>query len=213
MTLGNLAENYEFAALKSAGISLQRILLPLFSIVMIFSFAACTQKEQEKTEPEKTTEKKEVNEWWDSLEDYAQAYFNSEYGEPTFKDKENQLKFYDSLCCCSDLFKTNVTIQHRNSIVVMQCLIRQYPNERTLYQLLNSVVTSDDPTAGNDFYMCQKENNWDGAAKMLEYYIEETHRLKGLLLLFAEFMGHQNLKEKLLQIDTDSKSEDTPDRL
>lgn len=38
MTLGNLAENYEFAAIKSAGISLQRLLLPLFSIVIIFSF-------------------------------------------------------------------------------------------------------------------------------------------------------------------------------
>ena len=38
MTLGSLAENYEFAAIKSAGISLQRLLLPLFSIVVIFSF-------------------------------------------------------------------------------------------------------------------------------------------------------------------------------
>lgn len=38
MTLGNLAENYEFAAIKSAGISLQRLLLPLFIIVSIFSF-------------------------------------------------------------------------------------------------------------------------------------------------------------------------------
>jgi len=38
MTLGNLAENYEFAAIKSAGISLQRLLLPLFSIVLLFSF-------------------------------------------------------------------------------------------------------------------------------------------------------------------------------
>lgn len=38
MTLGNLAENYEFAAIKSAGISLQRLLVPLFSIVIIFSF-------------------------------------------------------------------------------------------------------------------------------------------------------------------------------
>lgn len=38
MTLGNLAENYEFAALKSAGVSLQRTLLPLFSLVIIFSF-------------------------------------------------------------------------------------------------------------------------------------------------------------------------------
>lgn len=38
MTLGNLAENYEFAALKSAGLSLQRLLLPLFAIVTVFSF-------------------------------------------------------------------------------------------------------------------------------------------------------------------------------
>jgi len=38
MTLGNLSENYEFAAVKSAGISLQRLLLPLFSIVVLFSF-------------------------------------------------------------------------------------------------------------------------------------------------------------------------------
>ena len=38
MTLGNLSENYEFAAIKSAGISLQRLLLPLFSIVVLFSF-------------------------------------------------------------------------------------------------------------------------------------------------------------------------------
>lgn len=38
MTLGNLAENYEFAALKSAGLSLQRLLAPLFVIVTLFSF-------------------------------------------------------------------------------------------------------------------------------------------------------------------------------
>ncbi len=38
MTMGNLAENYEFAAIKSAGISLQRLLLPLFSIVIVLSF-------------------------------------------------------------------------------------------------------------------------------------------------------------------------------
>jgi len=38
MTLGTLAENYEFAAIKSAGISLQRMLFPLFSIVLVFSF-------------------------------------------------------------------------------------------------------------------------------------------------------------------------------
>jgi len=37
MTLGNLSENYEFAAIKSAGISLQRLLLPLISIVVVFS--------------------------------------------------------------------------------------------------------------------------------------------------------------------------------
>ncbi len=34
MTLGSLAEDYEFAALKSAGISLQRMLKPLFFIVI-----------------------------------------------------------------------------------------------------------------------------------------------------------------------------------
>ncbi len=38
MTMGELAENYEFAAIKSAGLSLQRLLLPLFLIVVVFSF-------------------------------------------------------------------------------------------------------------------------------------------------------------------------------
>jgi lipopolysaccharide export system permease protein len=38
MTLGDFSENYEFAAIKSAGISLQRLLFPLFSIVILFSF-------------------------------------------------------------------------------------------------------------------------------------------------------------------------------
>jgi lipopolysaccharide export system permease protein len=38
MALGQLSENYEFAAIKSAGVSLQRLMLPLFSIVLIFSF-------------------------------------------------------------------------------------------------------------------------------------------------------------------------------
>ena len=38
MTLGQLSENYEFAAIKSAGLSLQRLMWPLFSIVLIFSF-------------------------------------------------------------------------------------------------------------------------------------------------------------------------------
>lgn len=38
MALGNLSENYEFAAIKSAGISLRRLLLPLFSIVVLLSF-------------------------------------------------------------------------------------------------------------------------------------------------------------------------------
>ena len=31
MTLGTFSENYEFSAIKSAGVSLQRLLLPLFS--------------------------------------------------------------------------------------------------------------------------------------------------------------------------------------
>lgn len=38
MSLGNLAENYEFAAIKSAGISLQRLLAPLVVFVALLSF-------------------------------------------------------------------------------------------------------------------------------------------------------------------------------
>jgi lipopolysaccharide export system permease protein len=38
MTMGNLSENYEYAAIKSAGISLQRLLIPLFVIVTLLSF-------------------------------------------------------------------------------------------------------------------------------------------------------------------------------
>lgn len=38
MALGQLSENYEFAAIKSAGVSLQRLMLPLFILVVIFSF-------------------------------------------------------------------------------------------------------------------------------------------------------------------------------
>lgn len=38
MTLGQLSENYEFAAIKSAGVSLQKLMFPLFSIVLILSF-------------------------------------------------------------------------------------------------------------------------------------------------------------------------------
>lgn len=38
MTLGQLSENYEFAAIKSAGVSLQKLMTPLFSIVLILSF-------------------------------------------------------------------------------------------------------------------------------------------------------------------------------
>lgn len=37
MSLGNLSENYEFAAIKSAGISLQRMLAPLVVFVVILS--------------------------------------------------------------------------------------------------------------------------------------------------------------------------------
>lgn len=37
MTLGNFSENYEFAATKSTGISLQRLLTPLFILVIGFS--------------------------------------------------------------------------------------------------------------------------------------------------------------------------------
>ena len=37
MTLGSLGENYEFAAAKSAGISLQRLVRPLIILTLIFS--------------------------------------------------------------------------------------------------------------------------------------------------------------------------------
>jgi lipopolysaccharide export system permease protein len=40
MTFGDLAENYEFAAMKSAGISLQRIIRPLTFFILILSGAA-----------------------------------------------------------------------------------------------------------------------------------------------------------------------------
>ena len=38
MAMGNLSENYEYAAIKSAGISLQRLLRPLFIVVILLSF-------------------------------------------------------------------------------------------------------------------------------------------------------------------------------
>lgn len=38
MTLGNLGENYEFAAAKSAGVSLQRLVRPLVVLVLLLSF-------------------------------------------------------------------------------------------------------------------------------------------------------------------------------
>ncbi len=38
MTLGTFSENYEFSAIKSAGVSLQKLLLPLFSLVVVLSF-------------------------------------------------------------------------------------------------------------------------------------------------------------------------------
>ena len=40
MTLGNFAEHYELAAIKSAGISLRRVLMPLIGVAIILSFAA-----------------------------------------------------------------------------------------------------------------------------------------------------------------------------
>ncbi len=40
MTFGDLAENYEFAAMKSAGISLQRIMRPLTLFILLLSGAA-----------------------------------------------------------------------------------------------------------------------------------------------------------------------------
>lgn len=38
MALGNMAENYEFAAVKSAGISLQRFIRPLVMLMLVLSF-------------------------------------------------------------------------------------------------------------------------------------------------------------------------------
>ncbi|MFT5761854.1 MAG: lipopolysaccharide export system permease protein [Polaribacter sp.] len=38
MTMGNFSENYEFAATKSAGISLQRLIRPLIILTILFSF-------------------------------------------------------------------------------------------------------------------------------------------------------------------------------
>ena len=38
MALGNLAENYEFAAIKSAGISLQKFIRPLVVLMLLLSF-------------------------------------------------------------------------------------------------------------------------------------------------------------------------------
>lgn len=40
MTLGNFAEHYELAAIKSAGISLRKVLTPLIGVAIIISFAA-----------------------------------------------------------------------------------------------------------------------------------------------------------------------------
>lgn len=39
MALGNMAENYEFAAVKSAGISLQKFIRPLIILMLVLSFA------------------------------------------------------------------------------------------------------------------------------------------------------------------------------
>jgi len=39
MALGNMAENYEFAAVKSAGISLQRFIRPLVVLMLVLSFS------------------------------------------------------------------------------------------------------------------------------------------------------------------------------
>lgn len=39
MALGNMAENYEFAAVKSAGISLQRFIRPLVLLMLVLSFS------------------------------------------------------------------------------------------------------------------------------------------------------------------------------
>ncbi len=40
MTFGNLGENFELSAIKSAGISLTRVLLPIFCFVVVLSFGA-----------------------------------------------------------------------------------------------------------------------------------------------------------------------------
>jgi lipopolysaccharide export system permease protein len=40
MTFGNLAENYEFAAMKSAGISLQRAMRSLIAFILLLSVIA-----------------------------------------------------------------------------------------------------------------------------------------------------------------------------
>ena len=37
MALGNLSENYEFAAIKSAGISLKRVIRPLIILTVLLS--------------------------------------------------------------------------------------------------------------------------------------------------------------------------------
>ncbi len=159
----------------------------------------------------KTYTKKEVNEWWDSLEDYAQAYFNSEYGEPTFKDKENQLKFYDSLCCRSDSFVDEKDALYQESISIMKELVLEYPDNWAFRLLFNRATILTDPNICDWFYEFQKENNWDGAASLLEDYVLETHRLKRLLRLFAELVDPEKFKEKLMPIDTDPKPEDTPE--
>ena len=40
MTFGNLGEHYELVAFKSAGISLKKVLQPLFAVVLMLSFVA-----------------------------------------------------------------------------------------------------------------------------------------------------------------------------
>lgn len=40
MTFGNLGENYELTAIKSAGVSLQRLMLPLIALVILLSIGA-----------------------------------------------------------------------------------------------------------------------------------------------------------------------------
>jgi lipopolysaccharide export system permease protein len=39
MTFGNLAENYEFAAMKSAGISLQRAMRSLIAFILLLCYS------------------------------------------------------------------------------------------------------------------------------------------------------------------------------